>query len=179
VVTDYMPIVEQIDVHIDDLEDQIFDKPTPRTLEALFALKRSLLAMRRVLTPQREVLNRLARDEYRVIDPRDRVFFRDVYDHLVRLHDLNESMRDLVGGALDIYLSVVNNRMNDVMKTLTVITTIFMPISFATGFFGMNFFEPVAHLVNWTDHPAFFFMLALFILTPTAMLIWMRKRRWL
>jgi magnesium transporter len=179
VIAGYMPIVERIDIRIDELEDQIFDKPTPRTLEALFALKRSLLAMRRVLTPQREVLNRLARDEYTVIDPHDRVFFRDVYDHLVRLHDLNESMRDLVSGALDTYLSVINNRMNDVMKTLTVITTIFMPISFATGFFGMNFFEPVAHLVNWTNHPAFYGMLAVFILTPAAMLVWMRKRGWL
>jgi magnesium transporter len=179
VVTDYMPIVEQIDLHIDNLEDQIFEKPSPRTLEALFALKRALLAMRRVLTPQREVLNRLARDEYQVIDPHDRIFFRDVYDHLVRLHDLNESMRDLVGGALDIYLSVVNNRMNDVMKTLTVITTLFMPIAFVTGFFGMNFFEPVAGLVNWTDNPAFYATLAVFILTPTGMLLWMRKRKWL
>src|SRR5436190_19318462 len=102
--------------------------------------------MRRILLPQREVLNKLARDDYKVIDRKDRVFFRDIYDHLVRLHDLNESLRDLVSGALDTYLSVVNNRLNDVMKTLTLITTLFMPISFITGFFGMNFFEPVAHL---------------------------------
>ena len=103
-VADYMPVVEKIDAGIDQLEDQIFDKPSPRTLERLFALKRVLLAMRRILLPQREVLNKLARDDYHVIDPKDRVFFRDIYDHLVRLHDLNESMRDLVSGALDSYL---------------------------------------------------------------------------
>lgn len=178
VVAGYMPIVEEIDKDIDLIEDQIFASPSTRTLEHLFTLKRALLSMRRVITPQREVLNRLARDDYRVIDPKDRIFFRDVYDHLVRLHDLNESMRDLVGSALDTYLSVINNRMNDVMKTLAAVTTLFMPISFIAGFFGMNFFEPVAHLTNWTEQPVFLAMLAITILTPIIMFLWMRRRAW-
>lgn len=178
VVADYMPLVEKIDKEIDNLEDQIFEKPDHRTLERLFALKRALLSMRRVLTPQREVLNKLARDDYRVIDPEDRVFFRDIYDHIVRLHDLNESMRDLVSGALDMYLSVVNNRLNEVMKTLTVITSVFMPISFIAGFFGMNYFEPTAHLVNWTGNPSFYITLAITILLPLSMFVWMRRRTW-
>ena len=83
----------------------------------------------------------LARDDFEVVDSTDRVFFRDIYDHLVRLHDLTESMRDLLSGTMDAYLSVINNRMNEVMKLLAVITTLFMPISFVTGFFGMNFFS--------------------------------------
>ncbi len=178
VVADYMPIVERIDEVTDEIEDQVFDRPTPRTLERIFALKRTLLAMRRILLPQREVLNKLARDEYSVVDSKDRIFFRDIYDHLVRLHDLNETTRDLVSGALDTYLSVVNNRMNEVMKTLTVITTIFMPISFLTGFFGMNFFEPVAGLVGWTGKQAFLLALIIFLILPTSMLLWMRKRNW-
>ncbi len=128
---------------IDQTEDEVFDNPTPQTLERIFSLKRAVLHLRRVIGPQREVLNRLARDDFAVIDPRTRVYFRDVYDHLVRLHDITESIRDLVSGALDTYLSVINNRMNDIMKTLTVITTLFMPISFLAGFFGMNFFVPV------------------------------------
>jgi magnesium transporter len=177
-VTAYMPLVEQIDRSIDELEDQVFSKPTPETLERLFSLKRTLLAMRRIIAPQREVLNKLARDDYRMIDPRDRIFFRDVYDHLVRLHDLNESMRDLVGGALDMYLSVINNRMNEVMKTLTVITTLFMPISFVAGFFGMNFFEPVAHMTRWTDQPAFIVMFLITILLPISIYMWLRRRTW-
>jgi magnesium transporter len=156
----------------------VFSKPTPETLERLFSLKRTLLAMRRIIAPQREVLNKLARDDYRMIDPRDRIFFRDVYDHLVRLHDLNESMRDLVGGALDMYLSVINNRMNEVMKTLTVITTLFMPISFVAGFFGMNFFEPVAHMTRWTDQPAFIVMFLITILLPISIYMWLRRRTW-
>lgn len=177
-VAAYMPIVEHMDQQIDELEDRIFDRPGPHTLEDLFGLKRSLLAMRRVITPQREVLNKLARDDYPVIDPEDRVFFRDIYDHLVRLHDLNESMRDLVGGALDTYLSVINNRMNDVMKTLTIITTLFMPISFIAGFFGMNFFTPTADLSHWTGYPAFWAMLGVIILLPITMFLWMRRRTW-
>lgn len=177
-VTEYMPIVEKIDDSIDQIEDQVFDRPSPRTLEKLFALKRVLLAMRRILLPQREVLNKLARDDYKIVDPKDRIFFRDIYDHLVRLHDLNESLRDLVGGALDTYLSVVNNRMNEVMKTLTIITTLFMPLAFVTGFFGMNFFEPLGLMRDWTASPAFYIMLAITVLLPIGMYIWMRRRTW-
>ena len=178
-VAEYMPTVEKIDAAIDQIEDQVFDRPSPRTLERLFALKRVLLAMRRILLPQREVLNKLARDDYKVIDPKDRVFFRDIYDHLVRLHDLNESLRDLVGGALDTYLSVINNRMNEVMKTLTIITTLFMPLTFLTGFFGMNFFEPLGLMKAWTTSPVFYVVLAINLLLPIGMYIWMRRRTWL
>jgi len=177
-VAEYMPIVEKIDEAIDQIEDQVFDRPSPRTLERLFALKRVLLAMRRIILPQREVLNKLARDDYQVIDPRDRIFFRDIYDHLVRLHDLNESLRDLVGGALDTYLSVINNRMNEIMKTLTMITVLFMPLTFVTGFFGMNFFEPLGLMKIWTTQPAFLATLVGMLLLPIGMYIWMRRRTW-
>ncbi len=178
VVAAYIPIVEQMDREIDEIEDQLFLSASSDMVERLFALKRALLAMRRTITPQREVLNKLARDDYRVVDRRDRIFFRDVYDALVRLHDLNESMRDLVGGALDTYLSVINNRMNEVMKTLTVITTLFMPISFIAGFFGMNFFGPVEDFSAWTGTPAFWVAMAIIVLLPVGMFFWMRRRTW-
>lgn len=177
-VAEYMPVVEKIDEAIDRIEGEVFDTPRPGTLERLFTVKRVLLSMRRILLPQREVLNKLARDDYKVIDRRDRIFFRDIYDHLVRLHDLNESLRDLVSGALDSYLSVTNNRLNDVMKTLTIITTLFMPITFVTGFFGMNFFEPVAGLIGWTARDVFIFTLGLMLLVPVIMYTWMRRRTW-
>jgi magnesium transporter len=173
-----MPIIEQIDEAINTIEDQVFDRPSPRTLEKLFALKRVLLAMRRILLPQREVLNKLARDPYKVIDAKDRIFFRDIYDHLVRLHDINESLRDLVGGAQDTYLSVVNNRMNEIMKTLTIITVLFMPLTFLTGYFGMNFFEPLGNLKAWTANPVFYLTLATILLMPFSMYFWMRRRTW-
>lgn len=177
-VMSYMPLVEQIDAQIDQIEDRVFDKSHPEILEQIFALKRILLTMRRILLPQREVLNKLAHDDYRVIDPRDRVFFRDIYDHLVRLHDLNESLRDLVSGALDTYLSVTNNRMNEIMKVLTIITTLFMPITFVTGFFGMNFFEPVAGLFGWTSGQVFAATLFMVLGLPLLMYFWMRGRTW-
>jgi magnesium transporter len=178
VVTAYLPIVEQMDREIDEIEDRLFISPSPNTVERLFALKRALLAMRRTITPQREVLNKLARDDYRVIDHRDRIFFRDVYDALVRLHDLNESMRDLVGGALDTYLSVINNRMNEVMKTLTIITTLFMPLSFVAGFFGMNFFLPDVPITEWMTRPIFYIVLCAMLVLPLLMYFWMRRRGW-
>ena len=177
-VAEYMPVVEKIDAAIDTIEDQVFDRPSPRTLEQLFALKRVLLAMRRILLPQREVLNKLARDDYKVIDPKDRIFFRDIYDHLVRLHDLNESLRDIVVGVQDTYLSVVNNRMNEIMKTLTMITVLFMPLTFLTGYFGMNFFEPLGTLKGWTSNPVFYLTLATILIMPIGMYIWMRRRTW-
>jgi magnesium transporter len=178
-ISGYMPVVEKIDAAIDEIEDQVFHRPSHRTLEQLFSLKRVLLAMRRIIIPQREVLNKLARDDYQVIDRRDRVFFRDIYDHLVRLHDLNESLRDIVGGVQDTYLSSVNNRMNEIMKTLTVITVLFMPLTFLTGYFGMNFFEPLGNLTEWTTAPVFYITLAIIFLLPITMFIWFRRRTWL
>jgi magnesium transporter len=177
-VAEYWPIVEKIDAEIDIIEDRVFNDPAPELLEQLFSVKRMLLAMRRILGPQREVLNRLARDKFAVLGRKDRVLFRDIYDHVVRLHELNESLRDLVGGTMDSYLSVINNRMNEIMKTLTVITTIFIPITFVTGFFGMNFFEPVAQLTRWTDWGAFLIAVAILILLPFSMYAWMRRRTW-
>jgi magnesium transporter len=179
VVASYMPVVEQLDEAIDQAEDEVFDQPTTGTLELIFDLKRSALHLRRIIGPQREVMNKLARDDYRVIDLKARVYFRDVYDHLVRLYDISESIRDLVGGALDTYLSVINNRMNDIMRTLTVITTLFMPISFVVGFFGMNFFIPTIPLDIWTGAPAFVITLLIIVGTPLLMGFWIRRRGWL
>jgi len=174
----YMHVFEEMDDALDALEDEIFDGSRRHTLEHIFVLKRAILNLRRVLAPQREVLNRLARDDYAVIDPRDRVYFRDVYDHMVRLYDINESMRDQASGALDTYLSVINNRMNDIMKTLTVITAIFAPITFVTGFYGMNFFAPSGQLHAWTAAWPFMVILGIVALTPLLMWLWIRRRRW-
>jgi magnesium transporter len=178
-VTDYMSAVEQLEVALDHLEDAIFASPTSGTLEQIFTLKRIVLRMRRVVAPQREVLNKLARDPYEMIDPADRVYFRDVYDHLIRLYDLIDNFRDLVTGALDTYLSVINNRMNDIMKTLTIFTTLFMPLTFITGFFGMNFFQPSIPLEVWTGRIMFMATLLVIALVPVGMFWWMRRRTWM
>jgi magnesium transporter len=179
-MVDYMLTVEDIDEEIDRVETLIFAKPSPDIVQLLFALKRVTLHLRRAISPLREVLNKLARDNFAVVDAKDRIYFRDIYDHLVRLHDISESLRDLVGGALDTYLSVINNRMNDIMKTLTVITTLFMPISFLVGFFGQNFFQPISTpLAKWTGLLPFILSMAILILVPTGMLLWIRRRGWM
>ncbi len=179
IVADYMKTIETLDEQIDAAEDQTFSDPTPALLEQIFTLKRTLLRLRRILGPQREVFNKLARDEYTVVAEAYQMYFRDVYDHLVRLYDISDTMRDLVGGVMDMYLSVVNNRMNDVMKALTIITTLFMPLSFLVGFFGMNFFQPATPLLAWTDKFAFGLTLAVMALAPLSMYWWMRKRSWM
>jgi magnesium transporter len=148
-------------------------------LEELFTIKRTLLRLRRIVAPQREVLNKLGRGDYGVIDVERRVFFRDVYDHLVRLYDITEGLRDLVGSAVDTHLSVVSNRMNDVMKMLAIITTLVMPLSFLTGFFGMNFFQPVSPLDAWTGRAVFGLALAAMVVVPVVMYLWMRRRAWM
>ena len=179
-IVDYMQVVETLDEEIELVEDEVLGKPSSEVVQNIFTLKRATLHLRRVLSPLREVLNKLARDDYAVIDAKDRVYFRDVYDHLVRLHDISESLRDLVGGVLDTYLSVINNRMNEIMKTLTLITTIFMPISFVVGFYGMNFFTPTFDvLLPWTGRLAFMMMMIVIIGTPIGMVLWMRRRKWM
>jgi magnesium transporter len=179
-IVDYMQVVENLDEEIEMVEDEVMGNPSASIVERIFTLKRATLHLRRVLSPLREVLNKLARDDYAVIDAKDRVYFRDIYDHLVRLHDISESLRDLVSGVLDTYLSVINNRMNEIMKTLTIITTLFMPITFITGFFGMNFFQAnISGLIPWTNYAAFVLMFVLMIATPAVMFLWMRRRQWM
>lgn len=160
-------------------KSSFFSGAGPAALERLFTLRRNILQLRRVVVPQRDVLNNLARHEYPTVKIEDRIFFRDIYDHLNQLNDLLDDMLILVGGARDTYLSVVNNRMNDIMKTLTVITALFMPLAFITGFFGMNFFQRAIPLETWTNAIAFVLVLAVMLLVPLAMFLWMRHRSWI
>jgi magnesium transporter len=171
---EYMPVVDALDQTIDRLEDEVFDRPSNQTLNRLFGVKRVALQMRRIIGPTREVLNRLARDEYAMIDAQDRVYYRDIYDHLVRLADINEGIRDLIAGALDTYLSVTSNRINQVMKLLTIISALFMPISFLAGFFGMNF-TTIPFDSPWLLVAALVLMVAM----PVTMMLWFRRRGWM
>lgn len=179
-VADFLPVVDQIDETIDQIEDQVFDNPEQALLERIFRLKRALPYLRRTLNLQREVLNKIARGDDNVIKPEDRVYFRDVYDHLVRLHDMTEGLRDVAGGVLDTYLSVASNRMNAIMKTLTIFTVLVLPLTFLSGFFGMNFFVPAMPLPNWVvSQTAFVSLLIFMVLLPVGMYLWMRRRAWM
>ena len=178
-IADFLPLAEKMDVIIDDIEDRIFIGTSQELLEKIFVMKRSIVQLRRIIAPQREVFNKLARGDDTIINQRERVFFRDIYDHLVRLHDITESLRDLMSSILDTYLSVINNRMNEVMKTLTVITTLFMPLSFLVSFFGMNFFAAKIPISSWVAQPVFILVLAACVILPVLMYWWMRRRHWM
>lgn len=179
IVTNTMEAVDDLNLWIDQIEDEIFLDPQPETLEHILSIKRIVLRLRLALLPQREVFNKLARGDFELILKDDRIYYRDVYDHMLRLQEINEGLRDLITGALDTYLSVVNNRMNDVMKMLTIITTLFMPLSFLTGFFGMNFFQAVIPRDAWTGVLSFLLVLASMILIPAIMYLWMHRRGWM
>lgn len=179
-VSDFLPAIERLDDAIDAAQDEVFSDPDPGTLQDIFRIKRAALRLHRTLIPLREVMNRLARDEHVQIDALDRVYFRDVYDGLLRLHDISETLRDLISGALDTYLSAISNRTNDVMKTLTVVTVLFLPLNFVVGFFGMNFFgDNISLGAGHRLHIVLFcFILACMILSPLGMWIWAKRRRW-
>lgn len=176
---EYLSAITHLDEAIDTAQEEVFEAPTPETLQQIFRVKRSAVKVHRILSPQREVLNRLARDAYPQIDAPDRVYFRDVYDHLVRLHDISETLRDLVSGALDTYLSAISNRTNDIMKTFTLVTVMFLPMSFLAGFFGMNFFGDNMVLPHALPRVAFFWINFLaMVLTPPTIYFWAKRRGW-
>jgi len=179
IAADYLPVMDAIEEAVDGAQDAVFAQTDGQVLKRLFKLKRAVLDLRRILAPQREVLNKLARGDFPMIDPRDRMYFRDVYDHHVRLTDLNESLRDVVGGVLETYLSVAANRTNEIVKTLTIVSLMFLPLTFITGFFGMNFFGSSIELIfeapKW---PFFLAGMAVMAALPLALLVYIRRRGW-
>jgi magnesium transporter len=142
IVDEYLPIVDRIDDDIDSVEGLILRKPETSLLQHILTIKRNALRLRRATVPQREIMNRLSRNEFpHFIRPEMSMYYRDVYDHLVRVEYLVEALRDLADGALNTYLSVVSNRLNEVMKVLTAAATVFLPLTLISGIYGMNFTE--------------------------------------
>jgi magnesium transporter len=175
----FFPILSDIDDEIDDLEAAVLANPTDEVIERLFSLKRQLVAMRKVVSPQRDIFARSVDQvaELPGLELDERDYFRDIYDHLIRISDLIDSYRDLLSGATDLYLSTVSNRQNEVMKQLTIIATIFLPLGFITGFFGQNFGFLVTHLITreWT-----FWVIGVgsILATVGGLLIFFRRKRW-
>ncbi len=144
----FFPVLSGIDDAIDSLENDVIRRPTDEQLQRLFALKRDLVTMRKVVVPQRDIFIRAGDDIINLpgLEAGTRDYFRDVYDHLIRISELIDSYRDVLTSAMDVYLSTVSNRLNATMKQLTIIATIFLPLSFVTGFFGQNFGWMVDHI---------------------------------
>ena len=173
-VDGFFPILDALGDEIDALEDAVIENPGRTHMRRVFEVKRVLVQLRKVVSPQREVYNALSRRDYPYIESRTAVYFRDVHDHLVRAFEMIDSYRDLVGNTLDAYLAAISNRLGQVMKQLTVIATIFMPLSFLTGFFGMNFTSiPYDH--RWL----FVVLLLVMFLLPVLMLIMFLRSGWL
>jgi magnesium transporter len=150
-VDSFFPVLADFDDRIDDLENGIFLRADDTQLQEIFQMKRLLVGMRKTVTPPRATFARLMGGVAQLpgLDEQDERYFRDVYDHLIRISDLIDSYRDLLTGAMDVYLSTVSNRLNSVMKQLTIIATIFLPLSWLTGFFGQNFGWEVRHVSGW------------------------------
>ncbi len=144
----FFPALASVDEEIDALEDAIITHADEQQLQRLFELKKELVRLRRIATPQRDLLARTIEEinELPGFEAGERDYFRDVYDHMIRVSDLIDSYRDLLTGALDVYLSTVSNRLNSVMERLTIVATIFLPLTFVTGFFGQNFGWMVGHI---------------------------------
>ncbi len=154
-VDSMFPFLAALDDRIDDLQDRIFDNPEKEQLASLFAMKRQLVDMRKLVTPQRDMVSSMLVGVVALpgMTPETERYIRDLYDHLIRISDMVDSYRDLLSGSLDAYMSMVSNRMNQQMKQLTIIATIFQPLSYLTGFFGQNF----AWLVDRIGSSAAFF----------------------
>jgi magnesium transporter len=150
-VDSFFPVLAEFDDRIDELENEIFLKATDVQLQEIFRMKRLLVGMRKAVTPQRDAFAGLMGGIAQLpgLVEEDERYFRDVYDHLIRISDLIDSYRDLLTSAMDVYLSTVSNRLNGVMKQLAVIATIFLPLSWLTGFFGQNFGWLVGRVGRW------------------------------
>lgn len=175
IVDNYFIILEKLGEKIEFLEEKLVTRPTPETLQVIHYLKREMIFLRRAVWPLREVVNGLERGESSLVKESTRVYLRDVYDHTIQAIDTIETYRDMVSGMLDIYLSSVSNRLNSVMKVLTIIATIFMPLTFLAGVYGMNFKYMPELEWRWGYPLVWFIMAGIGI----SMLIYFRKRKWL
>lgn len=176
IVDRYYPLLDNLENDIDDVEQLIFkEMPSNETLYRILNIKKELIKLRRISSYQKEVLYKLTRGDSKLISAEESVYYRNVYDHLVRVSDTTESYRDYAAGMLDSYLSIVNNKMNEVMKFLTIIATIILPLTFITGLFGMNFdFIPFLH-----DQNGFIVSIILMALITIIMVIWFKHKKWI
>lgn len=175
VLDNYFPFLERLGERVEALEDEVVEDPTRQTLGRVHEVKRELLDVRRSVWPLREVANALARDERSLVNKSTRLYLRDCYDHAVQILDMVETYRELGAGLMDVYLSSVSNKLNQVMKVLTVIATIFMPLTFLAGVYGMNFhYFPEIHW-RW-GYLAFWIA----ILIMVVLMLWLfRRKGWL
>ncbi len=168
----YFPLLDTIGEDIDRLEDAILLSPKKEDLDRVFTLKQDMVFLRKIVSPMREVFNNLSKKDS-LINEKNIIYFRDVHGLLLMAYEMIDSYRDMVGNALEVYLSTISNRMSEIMKRLTIIATIFMPLTFITGFFGMNF-----TLIPFGSPLLLIGMLIGIAVLPVSMLIWFYRHKW-
>ncbi|MFA5038334.1 MAG: magnesium/cobalt transporter CorA [Candidatus Omnitrophota bacterium] len=174
-VDSYFPVINDFDNLVDEVSDELFTDPTQKTLKKIYYLKNDVMSLRRTIGPQADVLSLIARGDFEMVAPSNAIYFRNVYDNLIRLNDIVGTSRDIITGAMEAYVSVVSNRLNEIMKTLTVIATIMMPLTLIASIYGMNFRYMPELNFRW-GYPA---VLLLMFLVTLAMLHYFKSKKWL
>ncbi len=175
IVDHYFLSIEHIGDCIEDIDDRLLAGPSPGDLRAIHRLKRDLLALRKAVWPLRDAIGGLEKGDFPLIQPETRIFLRDLYDHTIQAIDMVETFRDLLAGVHDTYLSTVSNRMNEVMKVLTIISTLFIPLTFIAGVYGMNF----EHMPELKWPWGYYAVLAVMGLVAAGMIAFFRRRKWI
>ena len=175
IIDNYFIILERVGEDIENIEDILIKNPEPETLQLIYRLKRSSIELRKSIWPIREVINKLQREQSDLIRDELQIYLRDIYDHIFRISDLLENYRDIIFGMLDMYLSSVSNRMNDIMKVLTIISTIFIPLTFLAGLYGMNF----TYMPEFSQPLAYPILIFTMIIIAIIMLYYFKRKRWL
>jgi len=175
IVDNYFIILEGTGEKIEEMEEKLITNPTPNTLQGIHNLKRDMIFLRKSVWPLREVISGLERTESSLIKESTGIYLRDVYDHSIQVIDTIETFRDMISGMLDIYLSSISNKMNEVMKVLTIIATIFIPLTFIVGIYGMNF----EYIPELKLHWGYFAVLFIMAVVSIIMIIYFRKKKWL
>lgn len=173
-VDNYSPAMEQFDERVNRVEADVFGHDADRALNEILTLKREILHLRRIIVPQRDILNRLSHECDRFIAKEHFIYFRDVFDHLVRISETADIYRDIITGILDAYLLLTSNRLNAVMKTLTIIATILMPLSVITGIYGMNF----EYIPEYHTRYGYFVVLGVMMTLVIVMLTVFKRKKW-
>ncbi len=175
IIDNYFIVLEKVGEDIENLEDILIKNPEPETLQLIYRLKRSSIELRKSIWPIREIISKLQREQSILIKDDLQIYLRDIYDHIFRISDLLENHRDIIFGMLDMYLSSVSNRMNDIMKVLTIISTIFIPLSFLAGFYGMNFL----HMPELSNPVAYPFLIFIMVVIAVVMISFFKRKKWI
>ena len=174
-IDSYFPVIQEFDGDVDAMSDELFSDPSKETLRKIYNLRNSIMYLRRTIGPQADVINLVTRGDFPFILPANHIYFRNICDNLLRLNDLVGTSRDIITGAMEAYVSVISNRLNEIMKTLTVIATIVMPLTLIASIYGMNF----KHMPELESKLGYPLVIALMAVITASMLFYFKRRKWL